>query len=416
MKTIYKYSLFKSFRVQNLNLTFIFLIVLGLTPINTKTEQDNLKYKVQIHNVAEEQIRNKGLALSGHLDQSYKSEPPFQRRQLATNTSAQDLYTCGQCIDNRLDYCQPKSKGIFFLDTKGVCEDSSILKALYPTSPYYCSDQFYTVSTYEFFAYFPCPFFTQKCGMNTNILNMTESEQNIETSLLEQGDVCVFEINYKEVDNNLKIWPTKLSNVEVTIADGFNKHPYQIVSNFTFISLLLKDGDEFEVGDAWYNMTYGGKAYLFIKATSTYGQAKFTYGQKNLIPQWVIIVIIVGSVVVGLGCLAICFCYVRRLYIKKRSQSKVQKFGGRQETIEERISKYKYKGNSQRNTLMTQNFGPQEKAFDPDFDYNDKEKLQANQPLQQNYDFSNLQDSTQSNIVNQYQNNSNDNYQLPGQL
>ena len=145
----------------------------------------------------------------------------------------------------------------------------------------------------------------------------------MELTLLEDGDVCVFEINYFQVDNNLKVWPTKMTNVEVTIVDGFDKHPYLITGNFTFLSLLLKDGDEFEVGDAWYNMTYGGKAYLFIRSTSTYGTASFSYGQKNLIPSWVIIVIIVGSVVVGLGCLAICFCYVRRLYIRKRSQSKV---------------------------------------------------------------------------------------------
>ena len=50
---------------------------------------------------------------------------------------------------------------------------------------------------------------------------MSEDEKSFETSLLEVGDICVFEINYGSADSNLKLWLTKLSNVEVTIADGF---------------------------------------------------------------------------------------------------------------------------------------------------------------------------------------------------
>ena len=101
---------------------------------------------------------------------------------------------------------------------------------------------------------------------------------------MNQGDVCVFEITYNSVDDNLKVWFSKMTNVEVTIADGFKKHPYQITGNFTFVSLLLKSSDTFEVGDYWYNITSAGKAYLFIKCTSTYGYASFSYGKKGLLP------------------------------------------------------------------------------------------------------------------------------------
>eukprot|EP00347_Sterkiella_histriomuscorum_P014475 403360734 len=282
-------------------------------------------------------------------------------RKLASTTNQQELYSCGQCLANSFDYCQPKSKGIFFYDTKGVCEDSAVIKALYPSTPYYYSDQFYSQSKLEFFSYFPCPFFTQKCGASSSQLYMSEDEKSFETSLLEVGDICVFEINYGSADSNLKLWLTKLSNVEVTIADGFQKHPYETTGSLTFVSKLLSEGDEFEVGDYWYNITQGGKAYLFIKSKSTYGYAHFSYGQKNLLPKWALILIIVGSVVVGLACLFICCCYVRRLYIRrKQNQSKVQKFN-RVETVEERIGKYKYKSGalSQKQSLATkQNNGP----------------------------------------------------------
>jgi len=88
----------------------------------------------------------------------------------------------------------------------------------------------------------------------------------------------VFEISYTQVDDNLKIWFSKMTNVEVTIADGFSKHPYLTTGNMTFITKSLTGSDEFEVGDYFYNISTAGKAYLFIKCTSTYGYASFTYG------------------------------------------------------------------------------------------------------------------------------------------
>lgn len=55
-------------------------------------------------------------------------------------------------------------------------------------------------------------------------------------------------------------------------------HPYKTTGSINFISKPMSNGDEFEVGDAWYNITQGGKAYLFIKSTATYGQSSFIYG------------------------------------------------------------------------------------------------------------------------------------------
>lgn len=107
---------------------------------------------------------------------------------------------------------------------------------------------------------------------------MGDEEKNQDTQLLEQGDVCVFELNYGSVDNNYKVWVTKTSNVEVTIADGFSVHPLTTTQKVNFVSKLMYEGDEFEVGDYWYNITTGGKAYVFIKATTTYGYANFSYG------------------------------------------------------------------------------------------------------------------------------------------
>jgi hypothetical protein len=92
----------------------------------------------------------------------------------------------------------------------------------------------------------------------------------------------------------------------------------------SILSKLMYEGDEFEVGDYWYDMKDGGKAYLFIKSTEEYAYAEFTYGQKNFLPEWALILIIVFSVLIGLTCLGICFCYVRRLYNRRKAnQSKV---------------------------------------------------------------------------------------------
>lgn len=171
---------------------------------------------------------------------------------------------------------------------------------------------------------------------------MSETASRLEAIGLEQGDVCMWEIQYSQVDNNLKVWVEKLVDGEVTIVDGLAGHPYSTTGNLTFVSQLLAEGDEFEVGDKWNNITKGGSAYIFFKAKATGAYMYFNYGQKNLLPKWAIIAIIVASAVVLIGCLIICFCYVRRLYRrKKNSMSKVKKL--KEETTEQRLSRYKYK-------------------------------------------------------------------------
>ena len=98
---------------------------------------------------------------------------------------------------------------------------------------------------------------------------------------MEAGDVCMYEIQYTQTDNNLKIWIDSATNMEITVVDGLSTHPYQITGTMNYFPKLMYEGDEFEVGDYWYeqkNMTFGGKAYLFLKSTETYGYATFTYG------------------------------------------------------------------------------------------------------------------------------------------
>jgi hypothetical protein len=71
-------------------------------------------------------------------------------------------------------------------------------------------------------------------------------------------------------------------------------------------------GDEFELGDSWYNFTTPGRAYLFIKSTDNGGKAQFRYGYKPLFPKWVIYLAASLGGVLLLVCLFICCCYVRR--------------------------------------------------------------------------------------------------------
>ena len=96
---------------------------------------------------------------------------------------------------------------------------------MYPGNNYYCSDYFAKSSTYAFFTYLPCPFYVTKCGTDQK-LNMTAASQDILSSALDQGDVCMYEITYPSANSNWKVWVTSMTNMEITIADGFTEHPY----------------------------------------------------------------------------------------------------------------------------------------------------------------------------------------------
>jgi hypothetical protein len=131
-------------------------------------------------------------------------------------------------------------------------------------SSYYCTNYFDTISNYNFFPYFVCPFYTSECGSSTDILTVTNTENTITASNMALGDVCVYELDYGSTNSNLKVWPTSISNAVVTIADGFVSNPLTNSANLNFTSITLNSGDSFELGDSWYNLQHYGKAYLFI--------------------------------------------------------------------------------------------------------------------------------------------------------
>ena len=90
----------------------------------------------------------------------------------------------------------------------------------------------------------------------------------------------------------------------------------------------LEMGEAFELGDIWYaneNMTYGGKAYLVVYSTETGSYGVFRIGKKGILPKWMFYVLIGIGTAMGLGCLFICFCYVRSMNNIK-NKDKVKKF------------------------------------------------------------------------------------------
>jgi hypothetical protein len=96
---------------------------------------------------------------------------------------------------------------------------------------------------------------------------------------MDQGDICMYEITYPSANSDWKVWVTSATDMEITVADGFQMHPYLYNdTNLTFITKLLNNGDEFELGDAWYNFTTGGKAYIFFRALSSGASANMNYG------------------------------------------------------------------------------------------------------------------------------------------
>jgi hypothetical protein len=126
-------------------------------------------------------------------------------------------------------------------------------------------------------------------------------------------------------------------------------HPWAdpTVLKETHLSLTMHDGDEFELGDSWYNITHIGRAYLFIKSTDYGGAVTFRIGYKPLFAQWVLILCAsIGGVVV-IGCLFICCWYVRKKAAQKAEEetaqkvttTKVKKFSN---TEQDKISKLKY--------------------------------------------------------------------------
>ena len=106
----------------------------------------------------------------------------------------------------------------------------------------------------------------------------------------------------------------------------------------------MGQSDTHVFGDTWYDLNYTGLSYLFIKGTSASSSVTFNFGVYTPISQWVLYVAVSLGVVLTLGCLFICFCYVRRLARKRAEEAnKVRKYAtGREPTTEEKVSRYKY--------------------------------------------------------------------------
>jgi len=152
----------------------------------------------------------------------------------------------------------------------------------------------------------------------------------------------MYEILYNGTDSQQKITVDSMDNTEITLIDGIRIHPWldPKVLNETHILLSMYEGDEFELGDSWYNYTSLGRAYLFIMSTDLGGKATLCIGFKPLFPKWVIYSSAAAGGVVVLGCLFICCCIVRRQAAKKAEEgSKVKKFAKKED---DQLNKFKY--------------------------------------------------------------------------
>ena len=115
----------------------------------------------------------------------------------------------------------------------------------------------------------------------------------------------------------MKVWITKISDAEITIADGFAYNPLTNYIKLNFTSKYLKQDETFELGDSWYELKNYGKAYLFVRATKTGAYVNFSIGEKGFFPKWALILAVTLSVVVFITCFIVCFCFIRRLYRRR---------------------------------------------------------------------------------------------------
>jgi hypothetical protein len=140
-----------------------------------------------------------------------------------------------------------------------------------------------------------------------------------------------------------------LTNAEASLVDGIRVHPWlnRSVLNDTFlVKKMTTDIDPHEFGDSWYstNISYPGRAYLFIKATDYSASASFSFGQKPLFPMWVIYAAAGGGGFIFIVCVFICCCVVRRAGKERDDEmhSKVKKYQSKDITSEDKIARFKY--------------------------------------------------------------------------
>ncbi len=147
------------------------------------------------------------------------------------------------------------------------------------------------------------------------------------------------------LNQNYKVWFTLSEDMKAWILDGFSQHPYQLASDaeISYMAEELEVNEDFELGDAWYeNVTYGGKAYLVVYSSATGSYGVFSYGQKGILPKWMLYALIIVAVSISLVCLFICFCYVRSMN-NLSQRDKVKKFKRKDDSTDDKLSKYKYK-------------------------------------------------------------------------
>lgn len=140
-----------------------------------------------------------------------------------------ETLSCADCVLYRFDYCQPVSKGLYFTDVKGTCGNSDELNPLPPAAPTFrCSDKYFNNYKDEWLTFLPCPFITAKCGSTTQILTVNKAEKSIDVGELDQGDVCMYELQYdKSLANaDYRLWFSSMHLVEVTLVDGLRIHPW----------------------------------------------------------------------------------------------------------------------------------------------------------------------------------------------
>ena len=122
-----------------------------------------------------------------------------------------ETLTCAQCTLYRYSYCQNASlANQFFTDVKGTCAYSADLNnPLLPAPSFNCSDMYFAKFKAEWLTFLPCQFFSSKCGSPTQLLNLTNNVTTINVKNMDQGDVCMYELNYNGTNNEFKLWVTE---------------------------------------------------------------------------------------------------------------------------------------------------------------------------------------------------------------
>lgn len=228
--------------------------------------------------------------------------------------------------------------GLYHINQSGTCfEEEDILPG------YTCHDKVRPIAADKYWRYFACDFDSRKCGSDTRVLTMKDKIQKVTINDLDAGEACVYEIRYDESMENddYHLWFNIQNNLNVTIADGLEKHPYKYTAGETmdFVPVKLDElNEKFEMGDIWWGKDYDGLAYLIVSSEVADAYGQFKFGKKEPVEGWVLYVIIGVSIFVMCICCSICFCFVRKMYDKKVKKGKTAYV----DPADTRLEKYRY--------------------------------------------------------------------------